>query len=68
MDKEKTNELTKKLDIIIYLLILNLKQKDNLEEKVLKHLVKLFMDSGYKWRDVADILNISTATINKIIK
>lgn len=68
MKKEKGSELLPKLDIIIYLLILNLKQKDSLDEKTVKQLVKLLMDSGYKWRDVSNALNISSATINKIIK
>ena len=68
MKKEKESKLLSKLDMIIYLLILNLKQKDGLDEKTIKQLVNLLMDSGYKWRDVSNALNISSATITKIIK
>ena len=66
--EKKLEKLESKFDIIIYLLLLNIKNNGDFDDKTTKNLVNLLLKSGYTWRDVSSLLNISQNTINKIMK
>jgi hypothetical protein len=65
---EKNDILFSKLDLISYLLILNLRVSNDLDDKSIKNIVLLLAKSGCQWRDISNFLNISPNTISKLIK
>lgn len=65
---EKQDILFSKLDLITYLLVLNLKNTGVMDDKILKNLVSMLVKSGYPWRDISSFLNVSPNTISKLTK